>query len=125
MYQIPLAHPLCLSLITFTHIGRYLEQLQCCRLAAHEEIAKVRCEVRNEITPIKPTTQHLIKEEHRLTDLVLDEEIREAEIIVVIQDIEVANHSLIGKVTLCVAHHLVKERESVTHTSISLLGNDM
>ena len=55
----------------------------------------------------------------------LQEEIREAEVIVVIQYVETADDTLVGDVALCVAHHLVEERERIAHTTIGLLGYDV
>ena len=55
----------------------------------------------------------------------LNKEVGEAEVIVIIQDVETIDNSLIGHVTLRVAHHLVEERERIAHTTIGLLSYDV
>ena len=100
---------LCLLTIALSYIGAHLQEGQCSRLSTHEKVAKVGGEVGDEVASIKATAQYLIEEQHRLADLMFDEEVCEAEVVVIVQYVETADDALVGDIAGGVAHHLVKE----------------
>ena len=114
---------LCLLLIAAAHLGTHVEQGQGDRIAAHQHIAQMRSKSPDEVASIEASAEYLVEKQDAVRRLVFQKQVGEAEEIVVVEDVQVFDDALVGKVSSRVAHHLVEDGEGIAHSSVGLLGN--
>ena len=84
----------------------------------------MRCQSRDEVMGIESFPEHFVQQHHGIRGLVVQKVIHQAEIVFIVQYVQVFNHSLVGDVSSREAGHLVEDGKCVTHTSVRFLGND-
>ena len=79
----------------------------------------------DEVTTIKSFVDNIIQKNHNVAYLILKSKIDDVEIIVFIKHIEVFYYLLVGDIALRETCSLIKDRESITHTTICFLCDDV
>ena len=77
----------------------------------------------NDILPVKSFAQYFIQDQDRRTYISCQDCIRKTEIIFVIEYIQIVDDSLISNIAIGKTNYLVENRQGITHTAISFLGN--
>ena len=67
--------------------------------------------------------QNFVQQKHRFRHLVAQQHIGDAEVVFVVEHIQIFNHPLVSDVSAREAHYLVEDGECVAHTSVGLLCN--
>ena len=85
----------------------------------------MRTQSGDEMIPVESFFQYIVEEKHAFRYLVFQETVCQPEIIFIIQYVQVVDDTLVSDVSVCEAHHLVEDGQSITHTSVGLLGDDI
>ena len=72
------------------------------------------------MTSVKAFIQNIIEKQQSITYLVFEETIRQTEIIFIIKNVQIINHTLIGDISSGKTYNLVEDRQSITHTTVCL-----
>ena len=73
---------------------------------------------------VKSFFQYVVKKQHGFGNFVFKQQIGQLEIIFVIQDIQVFNHTFVSDVPTCEADYLVEDGKSIAHTAVGFLCDD-
>ena len=112
-----------LFLITkLQRLGKFKKRLESSALAYYK-VAQMRRQCRNEMQCIETFCQDLIKCEKCRRIVPLKERINKREAIFVIKHIKIAEYVLILHICSAKRHSLVKDSQSITHSSVCLMGN--
>ena len=74
----------------------------------------------NKMTSVKAFIQYIIEKQQSITYLIFEETIRQAEIIFIIKNVQIINHTLIGDISSGETYNLIEDRQSITHTTVCL-----
>ena len=85
----------------------------------------MRSQSADEMTAIEAVVDDVVQQYHDIGHLVLQRQVDDVEVVLRIEHIQVVYHLLVGDVPLTEGRHLVEYRQSVAHTTVSLLGNDV
>ena len=75
------------------------------------------------MTAVKSLGQDVVEQYHRVRDAFLKEHIREAEVVVIVYDVQILDGFLIRYLSAGKTHHLVEYGKSVTHAAVRFLCN--
>ena len=75
------------------------------------------------MTSVESLVEHIVKKQQGIAHFILKKTVCQTEVILVIQYIEILNHTLVGDISSGETNHLIKDRESVTHTPIRFERN--
>ena len=109
--------------IALTDIIGDVQKGGCLRILGNEDIAQVAGEAAYEGAALKAFAEHIVEEEKALGYFLLEHEVNETEIVVIVQDVEVAYDLLISDVATGKADHLVEYTECIAHAAVGLLCN--
>jgi len=115
----------CHLFITPTDGSAHLKQDQRSFILADQQVTEMSCQTGYDILSIEPFAQYFIQRQDRRTDISGQDRISQTEIIFIVQYIQVIDYSLISDITIGKADHLVKNRQSIAHTAIGFLGNNV
>ena len=92
---------------------------------ADQQIAEVRGQPRDDMLSVEPFLYNLVQDEQACPYVSFQNSVRNAEIIFVVQHIEVLDHGLVGNVSARVADYLIEDRQSVAHPPVGFLCDDV
>ena len=85
----------------------------------------MRCKSTHKVSPFKTLCQDFVEFHHRFRDFTFEQMLRHHKIIIIVEHIEVVDGGLVGDIPSCERCHLVKDRQRIAHTAISLSSNDI
>ena len=74
---------------------------------------------------LKSAAKDVVEREHHLCDIAFQEAVCDAEIVVIVKDVQVFYDFAVGDVPLCVRCELVEDAECIAHAAIRFLCNDV
>ena len=103
------------------HFVVHFEQHHGLLIARHHQIAKMLCQTIDKELRIKSAFAYLFVDEQCRRYVALQERFIKAEIIVVVEHIEVFNRAFVGDIALARCRHLVENRQRIAHGAIGFL----
>ena len=111
--------------IALADAGPHLQQRQSDGIFADQQVAEVRGEAGDEVAALEALAQHLVEQQEGVADAVLQQLVGQAEVVFVVQYVEVFDDALVGDAAAGEAHHLVEDGECVAHAAVGLQGDDV
>ena len=105
--------------------GADLEEHQGALVATDEQVTEVGGQAGDDVLAVEAFLQNLVEDEQRGADVAREHGVGEAEIVVVIEHVEVLDHGLVGHVAAGVADGLIEDGEGVAHAAVGFLGDDV
>ena len=116
---------LCLFLIFITYFLACLDQPNGLCVLADQQIAEVTRQSSDEVLSLETLRKDFVQRQHALRNLFFEEIVRQSEIVVVVEHVQVLDSLLIGDIAAAERCHLVEDAQCIAHTTICLLGNDV
>ena len=105
--------------------GAHLQQGQGGGVAADQKVAEVLGKAGDEVVAVEALVQHLVEKQEGVARLPGQQLVRQAEVVFIVQDVEVLYHALVGDAPAGEADHLVEDGQGVAHPAVGLEGNDV
>ncbi len=80
---------------------------------------------RNDVLPVETPTEYLVKRQEGFAHVACKDRLRKAEIVFIVEHVEIVDNSTIGDVAPREADNLVEYRQGIAHAAICLLRNNV
>ena len=111
--------------IALGEVLAHLQQGEGARVLGHQQIAQVPRQSGHEQVTIEALLQDGVELHQGRRHIAASNAVRDAEVVVVVQYVEVLHHLLVGEARTAEAHQLIEDAERITQTAIGLLGNEV
>ena len=108
---------------TLRHFVAHLEQALCGWGESHQHIANVLRQAIDEEERVEATVANLFVDKQSLGNIAGAERLHQAEVVVVVEHIEVVDGTLVGDIAKRGGRHLVEDGERVAHGTVGFLCN--
>ena len=95
--------------VALPNAGSYFKQGQGGGICADQQVAKMGSQSGDEMVAVEALVQYLVEQQQGIAHFVVQQDVCQAEIVLVIQHVEVFYHLLIGDVSSCEAGCLVED----------------
>ncbi len=111
--------------IALGEVLAHLQQGEGARVLGHQQIAQVPRQSGHEQVTIEALLQDGVELHQGRCYITIGDAVRDAEVVVVVQHIEVLHHLLVGEACAAEAHQLIEDAERITQAAIGLLGDEV